>query len=209
VARSESPLSLEDAVRAHDVPAVEAALARGANPNEVLKEDVGQDLSETPLLVLAAEKGDANVVRALLLAGADIGAQSKWVTWSYGTGDVVTDQDAGDALSRAASLDHVDVVELLLQRGAKQRTEALVVAAGKGALASARMLLDHGADPGTETNRPLCAAVRRADLAMVKLLWEYGARVDVAQPGEYDPTPLALARMQKHVDVIAFLVSKT
>jgi ankyrin repeat protein len=195
--------TLVDAVRASDVPAVEAALARGADANE----RVNEDDSDTPVLVIAAGNHDANVVRLLLAAGADIDARAQHFSWSYGTGDTV--DDAGDALSRAASLNHVDVVEVLLQHGAKMRTDALVAAARNRALAAARMLLDHGADPGTSTNEPLCAAIAgHADLEMMKLLWEYGARVDVAQPDEPHVVPIELALRLGLVDVARFLIDK-
>ena len=65
----------------------------------------------------------------------------------------------------AASNDHADVVELLLQRGAKanqrERTQgwtALIWAAKQGHQASVAALLRHGADPGIRDGNGRTAA---------------------------------------------------
>jgi uncharacterized protein len=129
-----------------------ALLKAGANPNAALPE------GET-VLMTAARTGNVGTVRALLDAGADVNAAERW------RGET--------ALMWAASEDHPDVASALIEHGARldERSltlkfpevrynlathgtlpppqggfTALMFAARQGAVASARVLAEAGAD---------------------------------------------------------------
>jgi ankyrin repeat protein len=158
------------AVQAHDLANVVRLLAEGADANVRIEEQdpVCNEVSE-PLLMIAAAAGVADIVRALLDAGAHVDAQGLHNEHKCRDGMEFW-QRKGDALEVAAVRGHADVVELLLQRGAT-----------KG---RAYALLD---------------AVRKDHLEMVKLLVESGAHIDHPQPdddGTPFATALVLGRVE-------------
>jgi ankyrin repeat protein len=131
-------------------PMTQKLLAAGANPN------LARATGVTPLMT-AARTGNLSVVRALVAAGADVNAQER--------------THSQTALMWAAGENHVDVVRLLLDHGARTsaRTPArvnrsvratreccasnyvggftpLLFAAQQGHLETARLLLSRGAD---------------------------------------------------------------
>jgi len=81
-------------------------------------------------LLDAADSGDAAKVQLALDHGANLEAKS----------------DEGTALVHAAWRNHLEVVKLLLDAGAKPTTEALVTVAQQGNRDAAKLLLDKGAD---------------------------------------------------------------
>jgi len=114
-----------------DVAITEKLLKAGADPNMTL------DSGESPLM-LAARRGNVAIVSALLKGGADPNAKEK---------------NAGqNSLMWAIAEKHADVTEALVKGGAdvnvrsKTGHTALMLAA-RGDAASARILLDAGADP--------------------------------------------------------------
>src|SRR5688572_4172998 len=127
--KASSTEAIAKAILGGDVVGVQDLLAKGADPNGLYLADTGSWDTETyPLIVFAAGHGDDNIVRVLLNAGANIDAL--WLYNAYKWPDGYEgERVVGNALYAAAMRNHADVVELLLQRGAQQRSEALLVAA--------------------------------------------------------------------------------
>ena len=112
----------------------------------------------------AARRGDLAQVKAALDKGVPVEA-----TWRYGQ----------TALFIAAGRGHVDVVKLLLERGAKPEVKdtfygmtALQMAAGKGSVEVMRMLLDKGA---TGADEILAGAAQQGKADVVSMLLTRGS----------------------------------
>lgn len=123
--------SLITAIDANDIPAVRTALDHGIDVDDV---PVFEGFSP---LVEAAQEGRIEIVRLLLDHGADIDGFNGWAT----------------PLDAAAYNDQAAVIELLLARGAPGRDEALIRAAEDGKVAAVRVLLAHGANPNSGTDK--------------------------------------------------------
>ncbi|KAI1123552.1 ankyrin repeat-containing domain protein [Nemania abortiva] len=81
----------------------------------------------------------------------------------------------------------------------------LISAIESGNVETVELLLWHGADPNwfPPTRTALMAAVHKGDLAIVRTLVEYGARVDVGTP-----SPLVVAVQQENEEIFSYLESK-
>lgn len=81
----------------------------------------------------------------------------------------------------------------------------LISAIESGNVETVELLLWHGADPNwfPETRTALMAAVHKGDLAVVRTLVEYGARVDVGAP-----LPIVVAVQQENEEIFEYLESK-
>ena len=159
--------------------------------------DVPKDVAVTPAEVLAhlrsrgayvdictaASIGDLERVRALLdedpsLANSPV----DYVTYYVGS---------GTPLRNAAGRGHIEVVKLLLERGADPNLpeehiaphgHALYSAVYNGHHDIARLLLEKGAYPSPEVESSadaLCIAISRSDEKMVELLCSHGSRSSV------------------------------
>jgi ankyrin repeat protein len=178
----ESPLS---AAVSKGTPAMVALLiGAGADVNT---EAIGGAHSEPrPLLTIAGERGNLEILGQLLSAGAKVDAGSKRIP---------------SALENAVNGGHVEAVRLLLAAGADARARLaykedtlLHLAAKKGQLDAIKLLLDAGAAinaEGSQNETPLHAAVRDGRLEAVKLLIARGA--DLASKGRPGRSPLCLA----------------
>ena len=107
--------------------------------------------------------------------------------------DINANSGGGTALSEACKMNHMDVVELLLSRGAKVDHHALFNACWQQNIAMTRLLLQHGADPNAlgfvGLMGYLCGhddfvggqrdmgegVIRASPLEMLRLLYDYGA----------------------------------
>lgn len=155
--------------------------------------DVGADVAPTPREVLdhlrdrgayvdittAASIGDLARVSALLDEDVSLANRvPKYVSYYVGS---------GAPLKNAASQGHLEVVRLLLSKGADPNLReegiapqghALYAAAANGHHEVARLLLEHGAYPNPEVESStdaLSRAISNRDDAMVELLCSYGA----------------------------------
>jgi ankyrin repeat protein len=152
---------------------------------------------ETPLHY-AAFWGRANVVRALLEAGARV--------------DVVSEQGR-TPLHHAAERGHADVAQALLDKDAsvdpvdEEGDTPLHVAALEGHANVARALLEAGASVGAvgkEGDTPLHYAALEGHADVARALLDKGASVDAVDTN--GDTPLLLAEKQGHADVARALL---
>ena len=152
-------------------------------------------------LLHAAAFGDIDGVRSLLDSGASANARSR-------------DKRGRTALILAAQGGHDDVVEALLEKGAriedrdKTGHTALNWAAMRGQAATARVLLEGGADVNTMNNglvSPVLYAVGTRNKAMVRLVAEAGADLQV-ETRDNKMTPLLLAIEHRDIEMTRLLV---
>lgn len=153
----------------------------------------------TPLMV-AAERGNDEIVRILLDAGAAIEAAV----------------DGGTALYIAAQQGHTSIVRLLLERGADvepvmklSNVTALYIASQQGHTSVVNLLLDRGAqigfvDPGGYT--PLHVAASFGRQSTVDLLLNRGANIEAKSHNGW--TPLFNAVLNDHKSVVNLLLDK-
>ncbi|TMV10322.1 c-type cytochrome [Ruegeria sediminis] len=158
-----------------DMPALKSALPEGSQPDpETLVRP----------LYFASQRGRAEVVRYLLSLGAKPDSAT----------------DFGTALGIAARNNHTEIVAALLAAGAdpnlpggEDLMRPLHQAAERGAIETARMLLEHGADVNAVAVRFGWPAIQYAGskdrTEMVAFLREMGAGpvpVDSLKPGELE-----------------------
>ncbi len=155
------------------------------------------DRAESPLYH-ACMAGDLAAARLLLDHGAD----------ADGSHDSLCSYRP---ILAAASRNHVDVLRLLIDRGAglgryPHRSEPryggtpLGTASLRGHVEVARLLLDHGADVNLANSQgswqtPLCLALQNASPSMVRLLLARGADTERA-PDASPMRPVTLARIR-------------
>lgn len=152
-------------------------------------------------LINAANKGDSEVVEALLDSGADINAR---------------DEQNQTALHQAASRGHNPVVKLLLERGADVNAKnlfgqtSLLAPAYRGSLDTLRALLNAGADIEARSElsgqTPLLS-VSSLRTEVIEALLEEGA--DVNAKGEfYHETAVMLAAISGNKATVKVLLDK-
>ena len=196
------------AAKSGDVPAVQAALDAGVDPNT-------RDAQGRPALQLATVKKHTAVAKALLEKGADTEAVETAphaphftpVQLAASNGDNATLQvlldhganiDAQNAQSKHTALllavekNRPDTVKLLLERGADANVRGargytpLIQAATKGQTDIAQLLLEHDANPDLAEAQSswtaLMMAAVRADAKMVEVLINHGADINVTDP---------------------------
>jgi ankyrin repeat protein len=207
--RSNQPIHWAVMTRQLDV--IDEVLARGADINAARYDgarpiqltngdyyyrgwrDVPQDWPTTPAQVLAhlrtrgaycdictaCHTGDLERVRALLDQDPSLANRvSEYVTYYPGS---------GAPLKNAAAQGHIEIVKLLLERGADPNLReegvapqghALYMAAANKHYEIAKLLLEHGAHPNPEVESSadaLSRAISNADQQMIDLLCSYGA----------------------------------
>lgn len=163
---------------------VQRALAQGGDPN------VRSDANQTPL-ICAAICNDLETTKLLLSKGADVNFQSPEVGLS--------------ALMQAASTASLDVVQVLLDSGAKvslsafNGSTALHEALMRQRYATANLLLRKGADPNIRIKEIpiLFFSLQKENVRAVRLLRQYGVRPDDRGPESHaataGKTPLQVA----------------
>jgi ankyrin repeat protein len=192
-ARRETPL--HEAVQRGDPEMVTFLIAEGADVNARCDNDF------TPLHF--AE--DAEIVRILLGNGADpkLRASGRTALDEAVRGENVEVIDTLLAAGEVLTFEHLvqlgrtdDVASMLRERPwlAKARRKCLHMAAQKGHLEIARLLLDYGADPNLDygfanisgTFSPLSSAIVAGQYEIAKLFCERGANTNVSGGKYYD-----------------------
>ena len=152
----------------------------------------------------ACAAGDVQAVQRLLDSGADVNAHGEERHWYTGW---------ETPLSWAAEGGHVEVVRLLLARGANlSDSRAVCAAAGGGHGAEVlRLLIGNGGDvneKGQGGRTPLHYAAAAGDLDTCKILLEAGAKPDTRDNAfDIGRTPLWDAAASGNVDVAKLLTS--
>jgi len=151
----------------------------------------------------AAMRGDADAVRELLRAGADVNAAQ---------GDGMT------ALHWAAERGDAELAGMLIYAGANVEAVTRIghytplhLASRSGDPTTARMLLEGGSDAraaaSTTGATPLHLAAAAGDPEVVGLLIDHGADPD-ARESEWDQTPLTFAAARNRATAIAMLLER-
>ena len=160
---------------------------------------VGPGIARADQLIEAAENGDVELVRQLIDGGADLNKQGQ----------------SGAALHRALARRHVDVVALLVARGADVNVAnpllgtPLHVAAGTGNEAMVLLLLERGASlnvaRGSDGYTPLHVAAEAGRTQVVRLLLDRGADVNLLSHGRIGAPALHLAEVRGRTEVAQML----
>lgn len=135
----------------------------------------GDNLLDTrPAETVAVENGDYDALRSLLIGGSNTG---------------VSDYDGRSLLMIAASLDDIDIMELLfsynvqIEQKDRNGATALHWAIRSGAIDATALLLGKGADPNTQTDQgltPTMLAVRENDRYLVEKLLRRNPDLSIA-----------------------------
>lgn len=180
-----SRMELLRAVEKGDEPALRSLLEHGGDV------ETRSDEGDT-LLIMAARRGTADLVRTLLLNGADPDATALDY-WSH------------TALIAAADSGRMDAVDALIEQGVKLNTKAaqgytaLHRAVMQGHLDCVQSLLDAGADPDPRDDlreTPLMAACAMSETKIVKALLDKGADVDKRNRDRVTPLMYAVQNDQ-------------
>ncbi|KAH6855577.1 hypothetical protein B0I37DRAFT_282095, partial [Chaetomium sp. MPI-CAGE-AT-0009] len=115
-------------------------------------------------------------------------------------------QTSASILSAAAGQGHVEIVRLLLERGAHPDSWSLFLALRSGFGDIAKLLLGHGADVFATDAAALCAASSSGHREMVEYLLDMG--VDPNQPGHSAQTPLLEAAKSGHKVIAKLLLTR-
>jgi ankyrin repeat protein len=158
-ALSDDPVeALTAAIKANDAPLVRQVLARYPALKSTLDEPLPNYSFDTPAIVAAVQKDNRDMVDALLAAGADINARSKWWAGGFGVLDSSSEELTPYLIKRGAYVDIHAAARLGMFERLKELVErdpALVHARGGDGQAPlhfassveiAGYLLDHGAE---------------------------------------------------------------
>ncbi|KAG8623177.1 hypothetical protein KVT40_008153 [Elsinoe batatas] len=198
----QSTTCLYVAVSGGRTEAVRQLLSMGADPNCSGFHE--RYFTTTTVLTNACTKDDADIVRALLVAGANVHARS-----------VFNDHDE-PPLHSAAKDSKPAVISLLVAHGAKVNEQvhdgwsALHCAAQRENEATLRALIsDHKADPKVSLingSRPIHSAAASGSVGCIKALLEAGVDIDVRNGT--GRTPLHWAIERRNVDAVKFLLER-
>jgi ankyrin repeat protein len=216
---------LHEAVRAGDVKAVDALLARGADPKAATRYGI------TPIHI-AALNGHVASVQRLLAAGVDVDAattggettlmtaaragRTELVRLLLDRGARVDARDAvraQTALMWAVTEGHADVVKLLVGKGADVNARTTVtqprgqyVPARAGGASGQGIIRQRALPTADGGMSPLLFAVRDGNVEMTRLLLELGA--DINQASGNNTSPLLIALLNGQVALATELLQR-
>ena len=145
---------LYEAVRKGDVAAVTAALDRGADVNAKFRYGA-------TALFKAAERGNAEVTKVLLDRGADVNVKDTFYR--------------ATAMSWALQNDHLNVVRLLLEKGAEGADDVLMSGVREGKEEVVKMALDGGKIKPADLTPALAFSMNANTTAITDMLKKAGA----------------------------------
>ncbi len=189
---SEDPAeALTAAINADDAALVREVIAR----NPILKTKIDEPLPklsfDAPALIGAVNKGNRAMIDALLDAGANINARTRWWAGSFGVLDNCSPELAAFLIERGATVD----VHAAARLGMLERLKELIEA--EPALVDA---------PGGDGERPLHFA---ANIAIAEYLLERGAEID-ARDVDHESTAAQymVAQRPRRLDVAGYLLRR-
>lgn len=154
-------------------------------------------------LIDAAKSGSSADIEAALADGADINAKD--------VGNGIT------ALIWASQNGHIDVVKVLLDKGAdiniknSNGVTSLIMAIQNSSMDIVKLLLDKGAEVNTvrpnDSVTPLIMALWKGNSDIIKLLLDKGADVNAKLPS-IGITAIFMATQNGYVDVVKLLIEK-
>jgi ankyrin repeat protein len=150
---------LFEAVRKGDAVAVTAALDRGADVNAKFRYG-------TTALFKAAERGNADVTKVLLDRGADVNVKDTFYR--------------ATALSWALQNDHLNVVTLLLQKGAEGAEDVLMQGVRGGKEEIVKMALDNAKIKPEDLTAALAFSMNANTASITEMLKKAGATPPMA-----------------------------
>ncbi len=203
---------------------VELLLQMGAHVN-----DLKSNEQKNGLMLRACERGDTELVRVLLEAGADENARGEWaqtllilasknghlttVELLLKSGARINDLDYWEqnSLMHASKGGHLSVTKVLLEKGADvnakgSRSTPLIYASQNGHLTTVEHLLNSGASVNTFDlggQNALMHASENGHLNVAKVLLEAGAIVNAGRS-----TAIHIASEKGYRDIVELLVSK-
>src|ERR1700677_4563171 len=171
-ALSDDPVeALTAAIKANDAPLVRKVLARSPVLKSTLDEPLPNYSFDTPAIVAAVQKDNRDMVDALLAAGADINARSKWWAGGFGVLDCSSQELTPYLIKRGAYVD----IHAAARHGMFERVKELVE--GDRALVHAR---------GGDGQTPLHFA---SSVEIAAYLLDHGAEID-ARDVDHESTPV-------------------
>jgi ankyrin repeat protein len=150
-----------------DVRLVADLLAKGAVV------DAQNEFELTPLII-AADKGNAELVRLLVSHGANVNLKDHTYGKTALRAAITSWSDLKGALAPKARTERGEIIELLLEKGANGG-EALGELIGAGYLDAARKVVARGNVPQTYLNVALSSARRAGEADLIALLTGAGA----------------------------------
>ncbi|KAJ7138359.1 ankyrin repeat-containing domain protein [Mycena epipterygia] len=178
----------------------------------LLKNGADVNGGNSAALRAASKAGHTEVVQILLDQGADVNApntQDNNLFYSPFTSTIVADGEDGSVLLGASARGHMEIVQLLLKKGAdidSNNGGPLRVACKQGHVAIVRLLLEKGADSNTADEKygsALEGASGAGHAEIVQLLLEHGT--DIARE---NGRALRAACRQGHLDIVSLLLEK-
>jgi ankyrin repeat protein len=226
-ALSDDPVeALTAAIKANDAPLVRQVLARYPALKSTLDEPLPNYSFDTPAIVAAVQKDNRDMVDALLAAGADINARSKWWAGGFGVLDSSSEELTPYLIKRGAYVDiHAAARHGMLER-VKELVEgdrALVHARGgdgqtplhfASSVEIAAYLLDHGAEidardvdhESTAAQYMVGIRPRRAEVA--RYLVARGAQTDILMAAALGDLELVRSLLDENPAVVWVSVSE-
>jgi ankyrin repeat protein len=226
-ALSDDPVeALTGAIKANDAPLVRQVLARYPVLKSTLNEPLPSYSFDTPAIVAAVQKDNRDMVDALLAAGADINARSKWWAGGFGVLDSSSEELTPYLIKRGAYVD----IHAAARHGMFERVKELVE--GDRALVHARggdgqtplhfassveiaaYLLDHGAEidardvdhESTAAQYMVGIRPRRAEVA--RYLVARGAQTDILMAAALGDLELVRSLLDENPAVVWVSVSE-
>lgn len=186
---------LEMATRTNNTELVSLLLEFGANPNDsvgIWGALTGNEIIDKGLPIInASKKNNTAMVGVLLENRAD------------------PDVDNGAPLRQAISHDNMEMLLLLLDKGASVREDGvLTTAVEKNDIELVKLIMDHGADPDNRSwsgKTPLQIASQTGQIDVMQLLLDKGASVNKRGVGGAK-TPLMFATEAGQVEAVRLLI---
>ncbi len=192
--------ALLEAVKANSAQEVVSLLGRGANVNYVSNVDVNYPGNGVTALILAATKGNIDIVKMLIEADAN-------VNYANTNGDT--------ALMKAAGGGYIGTVRILIEHGANvnhanNNGDTALIWAAPGSIEIVGLLIAAGADINHVQRNGLTAfdfaALPASNIDMVKLFLDYKA--DINHTDNRGITPLIRAARDGHIEMVRLLINQ-